>query len=319
MICMNLFIGLVSKQERRCQLLDEMVALKSPSSVRRENYNLKTVTSSPVSSDRRFGLAPNGKLENYRKETVPTMDTNKNYSVGTRSNNGCYNSYPVTTSGDRYGNYAVEKPYLTSSGHYGNYVVEAGNRAKFETGMVATSSPRLRASGTGATKKVVRFLDDVSVFGGSAESIGSLLDSHVDLHETAEDIDALITSLTSCDSFAETPPPERHPPPLELRDPIAIMKALKSPVINSGGDPVTRDNEARRRVQDLVDTLISAEVVDQRKNIVHLEPDDPNSIDSGSVLSELDFDETLSNITIESCKTNSMSSPISQTTATPSR
>ena len=170
--------------------------------------------------------------------------------------------------------------------------------------MAATSSPR---PGGGA-KKSVRFLDDVSVFGGSAESIGSLLDSHVDLHETAEDIDALITSLTSYDSFADTPP-LAPPAPLELRDPAAILKALKSPVVDSGSD------EARRRVQDLVDTLISAEVVDQRKNIVHLEPDDPNSIDSGSVLSELDFEETLSNVTIESCK----GSPISQTTLTPSR
>lgn len=312
----DLLVELVWQQERRCQLLDEMVALKSPSSVRRENYNMKTVTSSPTPAARRFGPLSGHRLAGGLPGTVASSDNNKNYSVNTSPNGGYGNHGGGTLkpSSDRYGSYSVPAASSPpSNGHFGNYAGETGNRAKFEKGMVATSSPRLRASGSGAAKKVVRFLDDVSVLGGSAESIGSLLDSHVDLHETAEDIDALITSLTSCDSFADAPA-------LELRDPAAIMKALKSPMIHSGSDPVARDKEARRRVQDLVDTLISAEVVDQPKNIVHLEPDDPNSIDSGSVLSELDFDETLSNITVESCKTNnSVSSPISQTTATPSR
>ena len=251
-----------------------------------------------------------------------------------------------------------------SSGRRGNYTVKTTNK-------------------TGPKK--VRFLEDgtgnlhTSVFGGSTESVGSLLDSHHDLQ--ADDIDALITSLANYDAgFHEAPPHHqsassslqsasssgncwnpsprpyhhhqsassslqsasssgncwnpspsnyqsasssdncRNPSPSEyqsasssgngwnqveehhvetiLRDPAAILRALKAPVVGSmagGWDPVARDEEARRRVQDLVETLISAEVVEQRKNVVHLEPDDPNSVDSGSVLSEeLDFDETLS-------------------------
>ena len=176
----------------------------------------------------------------------------------------------------------------------------------------------------------MRFLEDgtgnlhTSVLGGSVESIGSLLDSHHELDHGADDMDALISSLTNYDNHygdvddddrkAAVATGPRHPHVSELRTPGAILQALKSPIPESGSDI-----DPRIRVQDLVDTLINPQVVDQRQMVVHLEPDDPNSIDSGSILSELDFEETLSNITAESTKTSSLNSTISQPSEPPSR
>lgn len=170
--------------------------------------------------------------------------------------------------------------------------------------------------------KRVRFLEDgtgnlhTSIFGGSAESIGSLLDSHEELREQqqrqqqqqqqTDDIDSLISSLIA---YSETVDRRQHQPPaanghVDLRK-VTIPASFVHRVVN-GSDPLLRDD-----VEEQEDDVV--QVVDQRQTIVHLEPDDPNSIDSGSVLSELDFEETSSTITdIDSSKTLNLSSPDDQ-------
>lgn len=165
----------------------------------------------------------------------------------------------------------------------------------------------------------MRFLEDgtgnlhTSVFGGSVESVGSLLDSHQDLNQsTVEDIDSLISSLISYSDAHElrrsSPPREQRPITngaasdhvdlRELRIPLSALTALK----------IQENGKSEEAFDD--DVIRCAEVVDQRQTVIHLEPDDPNSIDSGSVLSELDFEETSSTITdVDSTKTFSWSSP----------
>ena len=75
------------QQERRCQLLDEMVALDSPSSARRDNYTLKTVTSSPLPPARR------------RFAAAAAASTNGRQAAN-------YTPSPVSPFSDRFGNYA---------------------------------------------------------------------------------------------------------------------------------------------------------------------------------------------------------------------
>lgn len=98
----------------------------------------------------------------------------------------------------------------------------------------------------------------------------------------------------------------------ELRIPVSAM-AAKS--IESDGQAETAESHHPRSgvLDNFLDIFRCAEVVDQRQTVVHLEPDDPNSVDSGSVLSELDFEETSSTITdIDSNKTFSLNSPDNQ-------
>lgn len=186
-----------------------------------------------------------------------------------------------------------------------------------------------KLNGKQAYPKRVRFLEDgtgnlhTSVFGGSAESVGSLLDAHQELDHSAgvEDIDSLISSLISySDAHDARRPDDRAPKPLdepakrpvtnggsvdlrELRIPLSALTSLKAHGQASGQSPSEDDS-----FDDEV--IRCAEVVDQRQTVIHLEPDDPNSIDSGSVLSELDFEETSSTITdLDSTKTFSLSSP----------
>lgn len=171
----------------------------------------------------------------------------------------------------------------------------------------------------------MRFLEDgtgnlhTSVFGGSAESVGSLLDSHQELNQSGagtEDIDSLISSLISYSDMNDRQPEksngnhkDEHVDLRELRIPVSAL-AAKSMESDGKVETATMKDTRSGVLDNFLDIFRCAEVVDQRQTIVHLEPDDPNSIDSGSVLSELDFEETSSTITdIDSNKTCSLHSP----------
>lgn len=182
--------------------------------------------------------------------------------------------------------------------------------------------------------KKVRFLEDgtgnlhTSVFGGSAESVGSLLDSHQELNQSAgsgtDDIDSLISSLISysdasdCRSIPDpvvkptngTKNPTEHVDLRELRIPTSALVANSKESEEEQTEKATLHHTRTGVLDNFLDIFRCAEVVDQRQTVVHLEPDDPNSVDSGSVLSELDFEETSSTITdIDSNKTFSLNSP----------
>lgn len=185
--------------------------------------------------------------------------------------------------------------------------------------------------------KKVRFLEDgtgnlhTSVFGGSAESIGSLLDSQeLNQSDGTDDIDSLISSFISysdatdhrlVDEKVEGKSTNNadHVDLRQLRVSAEDTRTKLTESTSSCGDEGKQQAEkatlhhTRSGVLDnFVDIFrcANAEVVDQRQTVVHLEPDDPNSVDSGSVLSELDFEETSSTITdIDSNKTFSLHSP----------
>ena len=164
------------------------------------------------------------------------------------------------------------------------------------------------------TKKV-RFLEDgtgnlhTSVFGGSEESVGSLLDSHQDLNQSSgtDDIDSLISSLIHYSDVTDRPAPPVPDKPSRFNG-----SSTKSSIDEPDGqvETATLHHTQSGVIDNYLDIFRCAEVVDQRQTVVHLEPDDPNSVDSGSVLSELDFEETSSTITdIDSNKTFSLQSP----------
>ncbi|XP_057381561.1 uncharacterized protein LOC130704094 [Daphnia carinata] len=214
---------------------------------------------------------------------------------------------------------------------------------------VGSKSPRMTNK---AAPKKVRFLEDgtgnlhTSVFGGSAESIGSLLDSHSqELNQSGgtDDIDSLISSLISySDATDHRLADEKTQAKTangtakhhnngtdgldfkELRTSAQEEDArqnLNESTTSSSGDDGHQQQQAEKATlhqtrTGVLDNFLdifrcgNAEVVDQRQTVVHLEPDDPNSVDSGSVLSELDFEETSSTITdIDSNKTFSLHSP----------
>ena len=159
-----------------------------------------------------------------------------------------------------------------------------------------------------------------SVFGGSAESVGSLLDSQ-ELNQSGgtDDIDSLISSLISYSDATDQ----------QLSPPDKVEAKTNGTTTHSNGhvdlseirisddgqtEKVTMHHIRSGALDNFFDMFRcgngTAEVIDQRQTVVHLEPDDPNSVDSGSVLSELDFEETSSTITdIDSSKTFSLHSP----------
>jgi hypothetical protein len=168
-----------------------------------------------------------------------------------------------------------------------------------------------------------------SVFGGSAESIGSLLDSHSqELNQSGgtDDIDSLISSLIS---YSDATDHRLTPPDHKVETAATTTNGTTTTTKNDGEHVDLRElrivddgqqqqatmHHTRSGVLDNFLDIFrcgngTAEVVDQRQTVVHLEPDDPNSVDSGSVLSELDFEETSSTITdIDSTKTFSLHSP----------
>ena len=161
----------------------------------------------------------------------------------------------------------------------------------------------------------MRFLEDgtgnlhTSVFGGSADSITSLLDVRRnnqsnpprDANGGSEDIDSLIASLIHYEQ--QTPPQQKETnsaskisSPRFIRNAQVFQQQPQQPLQK----PQHNNNHPQSPVDqltDFLDILRCAEVVEQRQTIVHLEPDEPSSVDSGSVLSELDFEETSSTIT----------------------
>jgi hypothetical protein len=114
----------------------------------------------------------------------------------------------------------------------------------------------------------------------------------------------------------------------DIRMPSVVLEVLQS-----SPEPCTVDKveifDPHHRVQSFLDTFHcpsdgngTADVIKSNpQNIVfHLEPDDPNSVDSGSVLSELDFEETSSTMTTESNKTgDSLNSPVNMNRTQPAR
>lgn len=160
-----------------------------------------------------------------------------------------------------------------------------------------------------------------SVFGGSAESLSSLLDSSSERvqHDQRngypeEDIDSLITSLTNFDGRLGPPTAGRKDDQTDgpcwpslvngnhQHEQPAVSRVLKSALVNSQSGHQQSGRPNGSFSTDQADSSgdemsCKVEVVDQRQTVVHLEPDDPNSVDSGSVLSELDFEETSSTIT----------------------
>ena len=248
-----------------------------------------------------------------------------------------------------------------------------------------------------AGPKKVRFLEDgtgnlhTSVFGGSSDSLGSLLDSHQELQRVDEtiSIDALISSLAnyekrvngmakntsslqasplvsaakqngvngkSCASSVNcqaakvahlngnTTNGHAHDvvnkpsiPPIpalkRLDEKDIRMPSVVLEILQSSPEPCTVDKveifDPHHRVQSFLDTfhcpsdgIGTADVIksDPQNIVFHLEPDDPNSVDSGSVLSELDFEETSSTMTTESNKTgDSLNSPVNMNRTPPAR
>jgi len=174
---------------------------------------------------------------------------------------------------------------------------------------------------TGPAKKV-RFLEDgtgnlhTSVFGGSADSITSLLDvrrsnpsnPQRETNGGTEDIDSLIASLIHYEQ--QTPPQQKE---TNSTSKISSPRCIRNAQVfqqqpnhqpqqpqQPQHKPQQNNNHHQSPVEqltDFLDILRCAEVVEQRQTIVHLEPDEPSSVDSGSVLSELDFEETSSTIT----------------------
>ena len=163
-----------------------------------------------------------------------------------------------------------------------------------------------------------------SVFGGSAESVGSLLDSHSqEWYQSGgtDDIDSLISSLIS---YSDATDHRLNP-----SDKVETVTTTNGTSQNNGehvdlkelriadaqqAEKATMHQTRTGVLDNFLDIFRcrngTAEVIDQRQTVVHLEPDDPNSVDSGSVLSELDFEETSSTITdIDSNKTFSLHSP----------
>ncbi|KZS07638.1 Uncharacterized protein APZ42_028748 [Daphnia magna] len=237
------------------------------------------------------------------------------------------------------------------SGAYVNHFNSSG-AAGFAQRLDPAGSKSPRMTNKAAPKKV-RFLEDgtgnlhTSVFGGSAESIGSLLDSHSqELNQSGgtDDIDSLISSLISYSDATDHRLVEDKPEAkttngtaknhnnadgLDLRE-LRITATQEEDVRQKLNESTSSSGEDGQRQQQqqaekatlhhtrsgVLDNFLdifrcgNAEVVDQRQTVVHLEPDDPNSVDSGSVLSELDFEETSSTITdIDSNKTFSLHSP----------
>uniref|UniRef100_A0A0P6DJN4 Putative SH2 domain-containing protein 4B n=1 Tax=Daphnia magna TaxID=35525 RepID=A0A0P6DJN4_9CRUS len=237
------------------------------------------------------------------------------------------------------------------SGAYVNHFNSSG-AAGFAQRLDPAGSKSPRMTNKAAPKKV-RFLEDgtgnlhTSVFGGSAESIGSLLDSHSqELNQSGgtDDIDSLISSLISYSDATDHRLDEDRPEAkttngtaknhnnadgLDLRE-LRITATQEEDVRQKLNESTSSSGEDGQRQQQqqaekatlhhtrsgVLDNFLdifrcgNAEVVDQRQTVVHLEPDDPNSVDSGSVLSELDFEETSSTITdIDSNKTFSLHSP----------
>ena len=192
-----------------------------------------------------------------------------------------------------------------------------------------------------AGPKKVRFLEDgtgnlhTSVFGESTESLGSLLDAHHDTSgSVAADehvsIDDLISSLANYEkrvnimaknsSASQQQRSNGHRNGFKSSNGhshIAAEPAAPALKSQSKAEPSVVD--LHHRVQNFLDTFHNVDSQDagntktvSPQNVVfHLEPDDPNSVDSGSVLSELDFEETSSIVTSESNKTaDSLSSPV---------
>ena len=157
-----------------------------------------------------------------------------------------------------------------------------------------------------------------SVFGGSAESVGSLLDSHSqELNQSGgtDDIDSLISSLISYSDATDNRlnPPDKVEATATTNGTTTTTGShnngedvdLRELRIAEDGQQQTEKATMHHTRSGVLDNFLdifrcgngTAEVVDQRQTVVHLEPDDPNSVDSGSVLSELDFEETSSTIT----------------------
>ena len=158
-----------------------------------------------------------------------------------------------------------------------------------------------------------------SVFGGSAESVGSLLDSHSqEWYQSGgtDDIDSLISSLISYSDATDhrlNPPDKVEIATTTNGEEHADLKELRI-ADEQQAEKATMHQTRTGVLDNFLDIFRcrngTAEVIDQRQTVVHLEPDDPNSVDSGSVLSELDFEETSSTITdIDSNKTFSLHSP----------
>ena len=160
----------------------------------------------------------------------------------------------------------------------------------------------------------MRFLEDgtgnlhTRVFGGSADSVSSLLDVATNAQRKAnggsEDIDSLIASLIHYEqqtlpqseqkSEANCTSSKIWSPPAMIRNAHTFQQPEKQAQQNNNFNNNVTSVE---QLSDFLDILRCAEVVEQRQTIVHLEPDEPSSVDSGSVLSELDFEETSSTIT----------------------
>lgn len=122
-------------------------------------------------------------------------------------------------------------------------------------------------------------------------------------HHPMDDIDSLISSLTNFDArLPELIRPMNGVPKSGAQNGIDLVVSPTETLSSSSslGDHhhlLMEDEEEEEQLDR--SQAGRAEVVDQRQATVifHLEPDDPNSIDSGSVLSELDFEETSSTIT----------------------